>query len=167
MLNRYLRLASRTQYRYDESGRVEVEQEKDLLHGTAESRGEVGGRIVFEIFSAFVGAEAVKALKGGEAAAKTADTIGDVSGALSKTEKIADVSKAADKAADVSKVADEIADASKTADKISDTAELAEDAGKVADKVAVVVNLIRYIILQQIRTKRIHKHLRILQISMV
>lgn len=148
-----------------------MEQEKDLLHGTAESRGEVGGRIVFEIFSAFVGAEAVKALKGGEAAAKTADTIGDVSGALSKTEKIADeiadVSKAADKAADVSKVADEIADASKTADKISDTAELAEDAGKVADKVAVVVNLIRYIILQQIRTKRIHKHLRILQISMV
>lgn len=148
-----------------------MEQEKDLLHGTAESRGEVGGRIVIEIFSAFVGAEAVKALKGGEAAAKTADTIGDVSGALSKTEKIADeiadVSKAADKAADVSKVADEIADASKTADKISDTAELAEDAGKVADKVAVVVNLIRYIILQQIRTKRIHKHLRILQISMV
>lgn len=137
-----------------------MEQEEDLLHGTAESRGEVGGRIVFEIFSAFVGAEAVKALKGGEAAAKTADTIGDVSGALSKTEKIADeiadvskaadkaadvskvadeiadASKAADKAADVSKVADEIADASKTADKISDTAELAEDAGKVADKVA-------------------------------
>lgn len=98
--------------------------DKNLIHGTPETRAEFGGQVVFEVATAILTGGGSAAAKGG---LKTADATVDI---IRATDKVSDTARTVDKISDISRTTDKISDTARAADKLSDTARAAD---KVSD----------------------------------
>ena len=103
--------------------------DKNLINGTAESRAEFAGQVVFEVATAVATCGGGTAAKGG---VKGADTAVDVA---RMADKAGDVARAVDKASDAVKTTDKAGDAAKAADKAGDTAKVGESGVKIKGSV--------------------------------
>ena len=115
--------------------------DKNLINGTAESRAEFAGQVVFEVATAVAtcgGGTAAKAgVKGADTAVDAARMADKAVDAVRAVDKVSDAARAADKAGDAAKAADKASDAARTADKAGDAAKAADkasDVAKTADK---------------------------------